>query len=46
VNYLIVDERQLGTQRALYERLLSPQGGYRPVYRVDGIVVAERRGGR
>jgi uncharacterized membrane protein len=45
VDYLIVDERLLGTQQPLYERLLSPKGGYRPVYQVDGIVVAERLGG-
>jgi hypothetical protein len=45
VDYLVVDERQLGSQKPLYERLLSPQGGYQPVYREDGIVVAVRPGG-
>jgi hypothetical protein len=39
----VVDERLLGTQRPLYERLLSPQGGYAALYRVDGIVVAKRK---
>ena len=43
VDYLVVDERLLGSQRPLYERLLGPQGGYHEVYRVDGVVVAERR---
>jgi uncharacterized membrane protein len=42
-DYLVVDERLLGTQRPLYERLLSPQGGYAALYRVDGIVVAKRK---
>jgi len=44
VSYLIVDERLLGTMQPLYERLLSPQGGYHPIYRAQGIVVAVRRG--
>src|SRR5919108_823873 len=43
VDYLVVDERLLGNQRALFERLLGPQGGYAAVYRVDGIVVARRK---
>jgi uncharacterized membrane protein len=42
VEYLVVDERLLGDQRALYERLLSPQGGYTKVFASDGIVVAKR----
>jgi uncharacterized membrane protein len=42
VDYLVVDERLLGDQRPLYERLLSPQGGYRKVFASDGIVVAKR----
>src|SRR4029450_11646158 len=42
VDYLVVDERLLGDQRPLYERLLSPQGGYRRVFASDGIVVAKR----
>jgi len=44
VDYLVVDERLLGRQRPLYERLLGSQGGYQAIYRVDGIVVAERSG--
>jgi uncharacterized membrane protein len=40
--YLVVDERLLGSQRPLVERLLGPQGGYQELYRVDGIVVARR----
>jgi len=42
VDYLVVDERLLGDQRPLYERLLSAQGGYRKVFASDGIVVAKR----
>jgi len=42
VDYLVLDERLLGDQRPLYERLLGPDGGYRKVFASDGIVVAER----
>ncbi|HET7518869.1 MAG TPA: DUF2079 domain-containing protein [Actinomycetes bacterium] len=42
VDYLVIDERLLGDQRALYERLLGPNGGYRKVFASDGIVVARR----
>jgi uncharacterized membrane protein len=42
VDYLVVDERLLGDQQALYERLLGPEGGYRKVFASDGIVVAKR----
>jgi hypothetical protein len=42
VDYLVIDERLLGDQRPLYERLLGPQGGYRKVFASDGIVVARR----
>jgi uncharacterized membrane protein len=42
VTYLVVDERLLGDQRSLYERLLGPQGGYTRVFASDGIVVARR----
>jgi uncharacterized membrane protein len=42
VDYLVVDERLLGDQRALYRRLLGPGGGYRRVFASDGIVVARR----
>jgi uncharacterized membrane protein len=42
VDYLVVDERLLGSQRPLYERLVGPQGGYRKVFASDGIVVARR----
>jgi uncharacterized membrane protein len=43
VDYLVIDERLLGDQRPLYERLLGPYGGYRTVFASDGIVVATRR---
>jgi uncharacterized membrane protein len=43
VDYLVIDERLLGDQRPLYERLLGPYGGYRRVFASDGIVVATRR---
>jgi uncharacterized membrane protein len=43
VDYLVIDERLLGDQRPLYERLLGPYGGYRKVFASDGIVVATRR---
>jgi uncharacterized membrane protein len=42
VDYLVVDERLLGDQRPLYERLTGPQGGYTKVFAADGIVVARR----
>jgi uncharacterized membrane protein len=42
VQYLVVDERLLGDQRPLYDRLLGPQGGYTKVFASDGIVVAKR----
>jgi uncharacterized membrane protein len=42
VDYLVIDERLLGDQRPLYERLLGPQGGYTKVFASDGIVVAKR----
>jgi uncharacterized membrane protein len=42
-DYLVIDERLLGDQRPLYERLLSTQGGYRKVFASDGIVVARRQ---
>jgi uncharacterized membrane protein len=42
VQYLVVDERLLGDQWPLYERLLSGRGGYRTVFESDGIVVAKR----
>jgi uncharacterized membrane protein len=45
VQYLVVDERLLGDQRPLYERLTGRQGGYATVFASDGIVVAERRQG-
>jgi uncharacterized membrane protein len=45
VTYLVVDERLLGDQRSLYERLLGPQGGYTRVFASDGIVVARRQPG-
>jgi uncharacterized membrane protein len=41
-DYLVIDERLLGDQRPLYERLVGPQGGYRKVFASDGIVVARR----
>jgi uncharacterized membrane protein len=44
-DYLVIDERLLGDQRPLYDRLLSPKGGYRKVFDVDGIVVARRQPG-
>jgi uncharacterized membrane protein len=43
VQYLVVDERLLGDQRPLYERLMSRQGGYTRVFASDGIVVAKRQ---
>jgi len=43
VDYLVIDERLLGDQRPLYERLVGPYGGYRKVFESDGIVVATRR---
>jgi len=43
VDYLVIDERLLGDQWPLYERLLGPYGGYRTVFASDGIVVATRR---
>jgi hypothetical protein len=42
VDYLVIDEGLLGDQRALYERLVGPNGGYRKVFASDGIVVARR----
>ena len=42
VDYLVVDERLLGDQRPLYERLTGPDGGYTKVFDTDGIVVARR----
>jgi uncharacterized membrane protein len=42
VDYLVVDERLLGDQQPLYERLLGLDGGYRKVFASDGIVVAKR----
>ena len=42
VDYLVVDERLLGDQRPLYQRLVGPQGGYRKLFESDGIVVARR----
>jgi uncharacterized membrane protein len=44
-DYLVIDERLLGDQRPLFERLLSPQGGYMRVFASDGIVVARRQPG-
>jgi uncharacterized membrane protein len=44
-DYLVIDERLLGDQRPLFERLLSPQGGYTRVFASDGIVVARRQPG-
>jgi uncharacterized membrane protein len=44
-DYLVIDERLLGDQLPLFERLLSPQGGYRTVFASDGIVVARRQPG-
>jgi uncharacterized membrane protein len=44
-DYLVIDERLLGDQRPLFERLLSPTGGYRRVFASDGIVVARRQPG-
>jgi uncharacterized membrane protein len=41
-DYLVVDERLLGTERLLYERLVGPHGGYRKVFDRDGIVVARQ----
>jgi uncharacterized membrane protein len=41
-DYLVIDERLLGDQRPLYERLVGPKGGYRKVFASDGIVVARR----
>jgi Predicted membrane protein (DUF2079) len=43
VQYLVIDERLLGDQRPLYERLMSRQGGYTRVFASDGIVVAKRQ---
>jgi uncharacterized membrane protein len=42
VDYLVIDERLLGDQRPLYDRLLGPDGGYGKVFASDGIVVARR----
>jgi uncharacterized membrane protein len=42
VDYLVVDERLLGSQRQLFERLLGPPWGYQVVYESEGIVVAKR----
>jgi uncharacterized membrane protein len=42
VDYLVIDERLLGDQRPLYERLLGPDWGYRKMFASDGIVVAKR----
>jgi uncharacterized membrane protein len=42
VEYLVVDERLVGDQRPLYERLTGPGGGYSKVFDSDGIVVARR----
>ena len=39
-DYLVVDERLLGDQRPLYERLTGPRGGYTKIFETDGIVVA------
>ena len=44
-DYLVIDERLLGDQRPLFDRLLSPQGGYTRVFASDGIVVARRQPG-
>jgi uncharacterized membrane protein len=46
VSWLVVDERLVGSMRPLYERLLSPSGGYRKVFESDGIVVATRGNAR
>jgi hypothetical protein len=45
VQYLVVDERLLGDQQSLYERLVGPQGGYTKIFASDGIVVARRQQG-
>jgi uncharacterized membrane protein len=45
VTWLVVDERLLGDQRSLFERLLGPQGGFTRVFASDGIVVARRQPG-
>jgi uncharacterized membrane protein len=44
-DYLVIDERLLGKQRPLFDRLVNPQGGYGRVFDVDGIVVARRQPG-
>jgi uncharacterized membrane protein len=41
-NYLVLDTAVNGTQQGLYERLVAPNGPFRIVYDVDGIVVARR----
>jgi hypothetical protein len=46
VSWLVIDERLVGDMRPLYERLLSPSGGYRKVFESDGIVVATRGNAR
>jgi uncharacterized membrane protein len=46
VSWLVIDERLLGSMRPLYERLLSPSGGYRKVFESDGVVVARRGNAR
>jgi uncharacterized membrane protein len=45
VTWLVVDERLLGDQRSLFDRLLGPGGGYTRVFASDGIVVARRQPG-
>jgi uncharacterized membrane protein len=41
-SYLVLDTALNGTQQGLYERLVAPNGPFRIVYGVDGIVVARR----
>ena len=40
--YLVLDTALNGTQQGLYVRLVAPNGPFRIVYAVDGIVVARR----
>ena len=42
-DYLVIDERLLGDQQPLYDRLVGPYGLFRKVFNSDGIVVATRR---
>jgi uncharacterized membrane protein len=42
VDYLVVDERLLGDRWPLYQRLVGAEGGFRELYRSEGIVVARR----